>query len=384
MIGTASAAAWLDPTRPRVAFIFRVPFNLGIDTANQGTRLVIPLAGQRQPAVLSTARVNAQELPTDGPIRYLVQRVDPPRRYRNHMIPQVQLSPTWIIDIELDNNMQGGQPAGRLAEERIFLRALELVNRYLHAYMIATEEPDVRFLTPEALDPHIIAEFRHLDGSPIDSGGFTLPASERAPRSMDPGLLQQRLHYAMRAEAAGHPIDEYVLWRVRAEHLINYVGDYELSVLALQTSAELLLYAVATAICVDKGCGATEVAEVRAAHFAALPKRLQHDLGGNWDRKCDDQPFGQYWQLLYVLRNQIGHAGRRITFEQADHAFQAYRQFTEFFEDRVLERTEQFPGAALMLFGRATLMERGSYTSAVARLVEDLDRNGQLYGWWEP
>ncbi len=376
--GAPGATPWLDPDRPRAAFLFRVPFELVIDEPTMNQAVVVPMGNQQRPVRIVIAQVESSVLLNDAPARYLcdIRRTDLPQ---NEPYPAA----AWVADVELDNQLEQRLEEWS-PEELLFDLALRAFNRYLHAYMIAAEDSSARFLTPQALDPFAIVEFRLLDGSPLDSGLFTLPAAQRGPDLQDKRRLLKRLQHALKAEGQGHPIDDVVLWRVRAEHLINYVGDYELSVLALQTSAERLLYALAAAIAVDKGQDAEAVDSIRRKRFDALTKTLQHDLGGSWDRSQQDQPFGAYWQDLYQLRNHVGHAGRRVQFHEAARGFGAYREFKEFVEHRVLEKVNVFPRTALMLFGLQGLIENGRATHKVLQLDRELQRSGQDWGWWEP
>ncbi len=360
---------WLDPERPRVAYIFRLPFDLDVDTRALGLRIVIPLGDEQVPALVHVARVAAPRLLSDAALRYLC-------RLRGQEGPELQpdLVDEWVAEVELNNVLVEGR-TGWSPGELLFERALETFNRYLHAYMVATAP---------ALDPLAIVEFRLGDGTPLDTGPFILPAAHRTSSSLNPGLVSDRLKHAVRAEGHGHPIDDVILWRLRAEHLLNYVGDYELSLLALQTSVERLVYALASAIAVDKGASKETVKQVQEKHFGPLVKSLQHDLGGSWDKNRREQPFGAYWQHLYVVRNQVGHAGRRVDFHVAERAFQGYREFKEFIEDRVLRKANVFSRTAMMLFGLQDLVARGGGTRAVLDLDRQLQRSGQEYGWWEP
>ncbi len=369
---------WLDPERPRVAYIFRLPFDLSVDTRALGIRILIPLEDEQAPACVNVARVPAPRLLNDAPLRYLC-------RIRGQEAPESQpeLADDWVAEVELNNALVEGR-SGWSPGELLFERALDTFNRYLHAYMVACESSSVRFLTAQALDPLAIVEFRLADGTPLDAGAFILPAAHRTSNSLNPSVVNSRLKHAVRAEGHGHPVDDVILWRVRAEHLLNYVGDYELSLLALQTSVERLVYALASAVAVDKGASKEAVKQVQEKHFGPLTKTLQHDLGGSWDKNRLDQPFGAYWQHLYLVRNQVGHAGRRIDFHVAERAFQGYRDFKEFIEDRVLRKANVFSRTAMMLFGLQDLVARGGGTRAVLDLDRQLQRSGEEYGWWEP
>ncbi len=220
---------WLDPERPRVAYIFRLPFDLAVDTQALGLRVVIPLGDEQLPALVQVAHVAAPRLLSDAALRYLC-------RIRGQEDPELQpeLVDEWVAEVELNNALVEGR-TGWSPGELLFEHALETFNRYLHAYMVATEISSIRFLTAQALDPLAIVEFRLADGAPLEAGPFILPAAHRAS-SLDPSVVSSRLQHAVRAEGYGHPIDDVILWRLRAEHLLNYVGDYELSLLALQTS----------------------------------------------------------------------------------------------------------------------------------------------------
>lgn len=369
---------WLDANRPRVAFIFRMPFELLIGEKGMKREAVIPLGGQQRPARVAISRVASPALLNDAPLRYLSV-------VRGTDLPELEsaLVDTWVADVELDNRLEG-EVGGWTPGELLFERALEALNRYLHAYMIASEDAAARFLTAQALDFFALAEFRRLDGSPLDSDIFTLPSAYQHKSAIDERALLRRLDYAVKAESQGHPIDDVVLWRIRAEHHLNFVGDYELSVLALQTSVERLLFAIASAIAVDKGEGADFVDQLQKKSFDALTKTLQHDLGGSWDRKLDEKPFGAYWQDLYRLRNQVGHAGRRVNFLEAARAFEVYRDLKEFVEDRVLGKVDTFPRTGMMLFGLQDLAERGRATQSVLDLDSSLRDRGQEWGWWRP
>ncbi len=319
-------------------------------------------------------------------MRYLAQRQRRPTLPDDWLSANVK-EPAWVADVEIDNDLdESAKDRGRPAMELLFGCALTALNRYIHAYMTASEDAAVRFLTPQALDPIAMTEFRSAEGASLETGLFYLPAAQRrATFDLSSSELSQRLSDFLYAEARGHPIDDVILWRVRAEHLVNYVGDYELGVVALQTSAERLVYALRTCIAVDHGMSRQEIEELRGRPFKPILESLRQDLkGGSWDLSRANQPVGRYWQHTYLLRNSIGHAGRRIDETTAERAFEAYREFKEFLEGRVLEKKSAFPRTALMLFSAQGLQDRGHLTRRLQEFALQLKSSGQDWGFWEP
>lgn len=123
---------------------------------------------------------------------------------------------------------------------------------------------------------------------------------------------------------------------------------------------------------------------MRGSTFDAAFHRLQHELGGSWDRSRHDLPVGRYWKQVYGLRNRVAHAGVRVDLTQAEEAFHAYREFKEFLEARLVAKSQELPRTALMYFGLQGLVNRGKVRPAVAELVAELDASGQDWAWWEP
>ncbi len=385
---------WANPTLPRVAFILRVPFDLGLDTEALGARVVVPPEDQTSSAsFIVTKAITTRARVSTAVLAYRPQRISSYRRSRisrfwtsvarklgGRSIRQVE----WVVDVEIDNDLQPPLNNTRPVQELVFERALAVLNRYLYAHLLASESASARLLTPQALDAFALVEFRAPRGLVSGPFRFPLPGAHRQPHLPNSGVLLSRLQHNMRAESYGHPVNDVIVWRVRAEHLVNYVGDFELSVVALQTSAERLIFALVCASVVDRGGGRHEVSQVRRGTFDSAFNRLQQELGGNWDRSRDDIPVGPYWKGVYVLRNRIVHAGQRIDLAQAEGAFDDYREFKEFLETQLLAKSQQLPRTALMYFGLQGIVDRGKVRPAVANLVAELDKSGQDWGWWEP
>lgn len=230
-----SEQPWGDAALPRVAFIFRVPFDLGVDTQVLGARVVVPAQeGSANSAnfivtkaVATKARLSTAVL-TYRPARSATSRFILSSKIRTGLLRMLSGRSSrrfeWVVDVEIDNDLKGGSDDVRPIQELVFDRALGVLNRYLYAHVLASESASARLLTPYALDAFALVEFRGDGGLIAGPYKFELPSAHREPRLPDHELLFARLQANMRAESYGHPINDVIVWRVRAEHLINYVG----------------------------------------------------------------------------------------------------------------------------------------------------------------
>lgn len=160
-------------------------------------------------------------------------------------------------------------------------------------------------------------------------------------------------------------------WLERAKYAKSQQGDYESAVVALQTSVEVLMRAVHHLALVDLGHTASQIEAVTseaATSFNKLHKTvLPTLLGGDWSSKSSASVV--FARDLYGARNQIAHAGRALTRQDADAASAAYDGIVELIIARLLHKPSRYPRTALALLGRPGLERRGRWSGYFERYV---------------
>jgi hypothetical protein len=369
---TSSERAQNTDNYPLIAFPFRVNFAL---STPDNDPYVMQLPGSwaegapwpnLNPAVkITIGRVDGPaEMPNLATLQWLesLQRnaSDELNPEREIDLPQFA-STQFIIDAETPNQYLDSEPKGTVSE--ILDRCLAAVNKYIKAYLVASESPFVYFLTHENLD---FFQFRDLRTESLVSVGVGdgILTHDNVPglSSLD-NLHAERLGmlaHALRTNVSPHPMDAHRVWLARATRARAILGDYEQAVLYYEIAAEALLAGVRELLLVNDNNSAVEIRQQLDGkqQLAQVVTYLQQKLGGNWDGQGTG-PFGEYYRDLYLVRNRIAHQARHVTMTELDAAQRGYEVLEGFVHKRVLEKRHILPMVAVGVFGWQDLIQRG-------------------------
>lgn len=328
----------LDPALPCVTFVVELPFQ---DAQFLATlpRVVVPMNPLRTGEdELRTVKVEFAVTTRTGrsattPLDHL--RSLPDRAGEGFAllrgVPTPAPTDEQVVVVELTTENLLDPPGASTGERgvRLLGRCIEALDRVLSAYLVASEDFTVRPVAQEALGLLSAVEFRDNNGLPLQFGGMvTMPrATTPQGRASDAEALLVRMDVAMQHESVRHPMDVVVLWQLRAEHYSQVAGDYEMALLALNVSAEVLVDAIWDAHRVDEGEGSGALEQ--RPQFMGVLKRVSTELGQPWDQSVTAGPFADYVERCYRPRNVVTHEGRRASSDDLDDAFEAYEGLHE-------------------------------------------------------
>lgn len=395
------APGLLDPVYPHVTFVVELPFPMA--PVPEGLAdIIIPMSGMRtgeredSEVRVRLGSVVQDQITGTAPLKYLKSL--PGRTGREYELLQqtgargLRRTKHYVALAELTtaNRMPDApdvsDPSGRTeAAVGLFNRCLDGLNRLLTAYVIATEDPAVRPLSPEALGFYSVVEFRNDRREPAAFAGMltlprsTTPATFNSLRDED---LIKRLVTAMANESVRHPMNVVVLWEARALHYSRVVGDYEMSLLALNISAEVLLDAVRDTHRVDDGHDSSLYD--KPDQFAATLKAVTADFGEPWLREQNQGPWAQYVRDCYEIRNETTHEGRHVSSEELDGALLAYYGLRRTIERLTLATAQCYPRTALLVHGPVGMQKAKALTGRVAEELAKIQGEGSLAFWLPP
>lgn len=283
-------------------------------------------------------------------------------------------------------------PGALSTEDRVgdrgytFHRCMKVLNWLLRAVLIASHNTNIREVTTHDLKPSIVigaiphqgewrqlaVMFMHPEGQSQD----LMP--NNAPINND--QLQGALH-AIKNEA---PYLRTILWRSRAQFALLQEGDAPDAIISFQTAAETMLFDAYRIMLVDEGCQEEQIIQEMASDISfrsLLTRILPGRLGGPWDVTKYQQPIGKYWKDLYLVRNQVVHAGRYVHGGDAEKAQSAYRSLRDHLENRLWIRRIRYPRAFLSRVPEDTLKQKGWNVKWVLDLKEKLRGEASPY-WW--
>jgi hypothetical protein len=391
-VGKSRRKTTSGPTKPRslwrstkftsVAALLPLPFDVRIDMTQLGMRMAGTQDGKPYRLSTESALVEPPDEPGTSTVYVIQQRT----KWRTVFVPQG--GNLWVARVEARRQDFAGDAKASDNDLAIAFMdfALKVLNRYLRAYSIATEDAAIRTITPEAFDVAVaMIEFSGDRGpDPTERRSFTLPeATRRDPGTvMEQEVLLKRLHQGLNSTNNQHPMDDVILWRLRAEHHVDYVGDYELAVIALQTSMERRVFVIRALLMIDEGADSAAVAASNDDSFKSAFNNLGHRLqGGTWDATDVTRPVGRYWRDLYQLRNDIAHGGRSVSRDDAQKAFDAHRELQEDIERRLLAKKTSFPRTAVTVLGAEGLRQKGHYSNRMKAIIKSWEDAGEAEAW---
>ncbi len=386
----AGPEAWRDPQWDTVTFYVPLPFSVRIDMTEHNLQIRGVLNGNAYTIV--TTRL------TIGEAGYNAESTQAKRlegQFLRRLSWAALLSVTegelWVaaISMPLDQLERHHSVDNNEIAIAAFERALEFTNNYLRAYTIGAEDSAIRMLTPEALDAPVLGVgFSHsTKPDHVRLGTFTTPAATRNKvfKIADPALLYARVQQGMESTSNKHPIDDVILWHVRAEHHVDWVGDYEMAVMALQTSVERRVFAMRACMIVDEGGTPPSTQEEGSTAFKTAFRNLGDKLGGGpWDLTNRTNPVGRYWHDLYELRNKVAHSGSSVDRATLERAFEAEQELVAEIEQRLLKRKTRYKRTALLVMGGIGLKEKGALSNTMRDFINHLKETGQKDRFWLP
>ena len=368
-----------EPFYTHIAFIWELPFFLALPT--EGRLVVPPLPPDHLwRASIQTARIEGRD--TSAPVGMLLylrrlrkefDKVTDEELVASALANQAAATRGYqMVDVEIA--LDAPTRSTDIDTYPLFERALASLNRLIRVYMVAYEDSSVRQLTMERVGPNLLLDWRSSTG--VSDHEFSMPNHEAwqwGTPPVVPGPSPERhaiLPAALANEVLEHPIDQVILWKTRARHVLEYEGDYELALVCLQTSVEILVGAVLRGTLVDEGLASAEIEKRGRPSFVDSCNALQHRLGGSWNRDSSKSAFGQYWVSLYLVRNAVIHGGHAVRQDELAAAFVAYQEFYAFIEHRLRTKRSDYLRTALMVCSASGLAEAGSLGEEVkARIL---------------
>lgn len=378
---------WVDTRFDTVSVLLPLPFSLRIDMTELGIRIRGSIDGITYTLETTVAKIEAPNKARWSFVRSLPRRT----KWRTLFPDRDERLGASLISLNRSDMVASvSTPAASDNDiaTHCVLFSIRILNQYLRAYSIAAEDPAVRTLTPEAFDAAYAAiEFSSTDERiETHRRPYRLPeATRRREADVDDVLLLKRVQQGVNSTNNNHPMDEVILWRLRAEHQADYIGDYELAVVALQTSVERRVFSMRAVLLADQGADSVAVTESSTHAFKTAFNDLGATLhGGSWDVTDQGSPIGRYWTGLYQLRNSIAHDGATVSRQDAEAAFDAHRDLVDEIERRLLLRKTEFPRTAVFLFGAEGLRQKGMLSNRMLANIRAWNDAGEQWTFWLP
>ena len=135
----------------------------------------------------------------------------------------------------------------------------------------------------------------------------------------------------------------------------------------------------------DPSVTRTEVDTTVSSNFTTVLKNFGHLLkGGTWDVTRVGSVQKRYFDDCYLLRNRVVHAGARITRSQLDTATDSHHAIVEDIETRLLQRRNELPRTAVMVFGVQGLAIRNQLSEAINDAIEQWKSEGHDWTFYLP
>ncbi len=323
---------------------------------------------------------------------HLVHAFEPPRT-PNSKSTETRARSCFLLEYPL-RDLRGIANDAETTSQHVVGLSLRLINLYMRHLALASEDRRIRFLTRSTTsgtasitftEQETLGKrtFRPFDGSALRRK-FDLNPNDEPPLSLEPAEVWRRMEQSLALAGSGHPMDDVVLWQLRAENLGFEIGDYEMAVVALQTSVERLVYGISKAILVDRGKDLMSVTDVESQSFSTTLKNLGHGLGGGaWSVEDDNQPLGKYWRDCYSVRNRVAHGGSTIAEDGFSAAFASYQELRADIERRLLDKKNSLPRTSLMVFGAHGILTRGRMSGKFRAICDLIRQENNPRSFWK-
>ncbi|WP_406269854.1 hypothetical protein OHT93_17295 [Streptomyces sp. NBC_00191] len=296
-----------------------------------------------------------------------------------------------------------GKPQDAPSSKDAFNRCMEAVSEMVRTYRAAFEVPCsiptyeqthnavLYQFAPAAIMSPNIPGFLDVDACDWGELGLLFLDHGNLPDHTPDGIRteegEDRFFYFRRLLDEASPL---FLWRERftdARRALWVEGRYGESVTMGNTASEVLLDGILSLLYWEKREDASNLASVFAE--GALVRRLKSKfpglLGGAWSL---DTPgaVSEWFHHAYKLRHRVVHGGYRPSRIEAQRALNAVHSLSLHCLDRIAERRNEFPRAALILISKEGLEQRGKWCTKMQNFHHDVapgeDPWLEAYGAW--
>ena len=345
------------PETYTATYLFRFPFGLGLDANRDHVIQTLSLEalaqGYSQAESQTYVTFKLHRIPTGGE-RYFPENLNSAaRHFYDDDIPLGDPDLRFAPDQAYELWVSAETPLRRLPGEpdipaRTLERCLRASDVLLRSYRLATRDPSVYPLGPAGVHKAVPVGVRDNDGrwnflmilvmrpeSGIQSYPTTMTAQQIvAFAEAVPGLLMHA------------PFIRGKDLELTAYRQAYALDDLTSAVVSLQTSMESTLFELWHVSMVDMGMSrsAIEAKTQEDRPFKVLvTSNLPTILGGNWDVTAAGTPVGNYWQHLYVLRNDVVHSGSTVQEWQYERAHAAHVALRKYVAQRLLINWRKYP-----------------------------------------
>jgi uncharacterized membrane protein len=248
-------------------------------------------------------------------------------------------------------------PAARLRWEDpsdagyAFHRSLAALNHFLVAFSTAYNLPGVHEVSTReigmvmlvgALEPN--AQWRVVRYVWMHPDGWEAPQPMKSLAE-----VEARMGLALTVVGSRPPYLPMKMWHNRAVRAAKD-GDSATQVMVLQIAAESMVFATYLMTLVD-GHKTGEQVQQEADRFRTFESlvntQMPRRLGGDWDKRQTETPFGQYWRDVYTMRNKVVHQGYVPHAGEGEAAEAGFRALSRHIRDRLMENQRKYPRTIL-------------------------------------
>jgi len=338
-------------------YLFRFPFGLGLDADRdhiiQSLSLEALTQGYSEVESQTYVTFKLYRVHTGGE-RYVPENLNIAAwHFYGQDIPLEHPDRRFAPDQAYELWVSAETPLRRLPGEpdipaRTLERCLRAVDVLLRAYRLATRDPSVHPLGPAGMHKTVPVGVRDNDGQwkflmmlvmRPESGIQSYPTTMTTQETFSFAKAVQGL-------VIQHPFIRGKDLELTAYRQAYALDDLMSAVVSLQTSVESSLFELWHVSMVDAGMSQSAIeAEIQTDKpFKVLIRStLPMILGGNWDVTAAGTPVGNYWQHLYLLRNDVVHSGLPVQEWQYERAYAAHLALRRYIAQRLLTKWRKYP-----------------------------------------
>ncbi|MGV9568713.1 hypothetical protein ACWDRX_03425 [Streptomyces nigra] len=302
----------------------------------------------------------------------------------DHQVPPLQGAYTTVVATTLgdDESRNKGEwtsvqdvPIEHDALNRCIYAVREVIRSYRTAFEVPCALPSY-----ELLDIYIPFQTASSVVITQDPDGYSLDASDWGPVSLlmldhanmpdiprGPAIdssNMERLDYFDGLKDLGSTL---FVWRERfieARRALQVEGQYGAAVTLSNTASEVLLDSLLSNLMWESGKDPADVAGVFAEGQLAkrVKSRFSEHLGGSWILDGNG-PVAEWFHKCYKVRHRVVHGGHSPSRLEAQVAYDAVLQLSEYCWDRLAVKRKKFPRTALMMLAKDGLQRRGKWCS---------------------
>lgn len=188
-----------------------------------------------------------------------------------------------------------------------------------------------------------------------------------------------------------NPLYDYAKASYSAGRLLEFSGDFSLSVVQLHTAGEIFLDSLLLALAweeleyFDKSTLTRKDVYNWFSKRSSLESRLRkhyHRRLKGWDPEDRSGPLYQWLDEVSLLRNRVVHAGYEATEQEARRAREIMSSLEAFVKDALLtsdQNRNRYPRTALVFVSREGMQRRGKYSRKI-RELDDASLDGDWIG----